>query len=41
MQFLEPQHPDFPVDTSFQTALAALLANGEAISNAKALSAEY
>ena len=41
MQFFEPQHPDFSVDTSFQTALAALLANGEAISNAKALSAEY
>ena len=41
MKFMEPQNPDFPVNTSFQTALAALLANDEAISNAGALNAEY
>lgn len=39
--FTEPQHPDFPVSICFQTALPALLANGAAIENAKALHPEY
>ena len=41
MNFFKPQHPDFPVDTSYKTALAALLANGEVISHAKVLNPEY
>lgn len=41
MKFFQPQHPDFPVATDFQTALPALLANGAAIENAKALHPEY